>query len=151
MVQLGADICVSDKHPHSVLADLTLAQLRRYTEYNHYRTPGDIVSAAFHVGDIFIDPARRTVKVLGQPISLRPREFSLLLFFMQNLDIVLTSEQICEHAWGIEAGYIRGVSQPIYLLRQAIEPDPLNPIYIETVYRAGYRFMAKKAETCDIC
>ena len=151
MVQLGADICVSDKHPHSVLADLTLAQLRRYTEYNHYRTPGDIVSAAFHVGDIFIDPARRIVKVLGHPVSLRPREFSLLLFFMQNPDIVLTSEQICEHAWGIEAGYIRGVSQPIYLLRQAIEPDPLNPIYIETVYRAGYRFVAKKAETCDIC
>ena len=151
MVQLGADICVSDKQPHSVLADLTLAQLRRYTEYNHYHVPGDIGSTAFHVRDIFIDPARRIVKVLGRPVNLRPREFSLLLLFMENPDIVLTTEQICEHAWGLEAGYNRGVSQPIYLLRQAIEPDPLKPIYIQTVHRAGYRFVAKGAETCDIC
>lgn len=151
MVQIGADICVSDKDSHSVIADLAFAQLRRYTEYNHYRMPGTAISAAFQVGDIFIDPARHIVRVRGQTVSLRPREFSLLLLFMQNPNIVLTSEQICEHAWGMEEGYIRGVSQPIYLLRQAIEPDPEHPIYIQTVYRTGYRFTANKVGTCDIC
>ena len=35
-VQLGADICTSSKHPHSMIADLAWVQLRRYTEYNHY-------------------------------------------------------------------------------------------------------------------
>lgn len=151
MVQLGADICASGKQSLAMVADLTFAQLRRYTEYNHYRTPGGATSGAFQVGDIFIDPARHMAEVRGQLINLRPREFSLLLFFMQNPDIVLTSEQICEHAWGMEGSYNRGVSQPIYLLRQAIEPDPENPVYIQTVYRTGYRFTANHVETCDIC
>lgn len=151
MVQMGADICVSGNQHLSVVADLAFAQLRRYTEYNHYRTPVYAASAAFQVGDIFIDPARHIVEVQGQAVNLRPREFSLLLLFMQNPNVVLTAEQICEHAWGMEGSYNRGISQPIYLLRQAIEPDPENPIYIQTVYRTGYRFTASKVETCDIC
>lgn len=151
MVQIGADMCVSDKDSPSVIADLALAQLRRYTEYNHYRTPGAAVSSTFQVGDILIVPARHTVEVRGRPVNLRPREFSLLLLFMQNPNIVLTPEQICEHAWGLNGNYNRGISQQIYLLRQAIEPNPENPIYIQTVYRTGYRFTADKVETCDIC
>lgn len=151
MVQIGADICVSEKQSGSVIADLAFAQMRRYTEYNHYRTPESASAIAFREGDIFIDPARRMVEVRGQSVNLRPREFSLLLYFMQNPNIVLNSEQICEKAWGMDGIYNRGISQPIYLLRQAIEPDPDNPIYIQTVHRTGYRFTAKCVETCDIC
>ena len=91
---------------HLLIVDL--AYLRRYTEYNHYRMPGTAISAAFQVEDIFIDPARHIVRVLGQAVSLRPCEFSLLLFFLQNPNIVLTSEQICEHAWRMKEGYNRG-------------------------------------------
>ena len=151
MVRLGADICVSGKQPYSIVADLTLAQLRRYTGYNHYRTPNSAIPAAFQIGDILIDPGRHIAEVQGKPVDLRPREFSLLLFFMQNPDIVLSSEQICEHAWGMEGSYNRGVSQPVYLLRQAIEPDPVKSIYIQTVYRVGYRFTTNHVETCDMC
>lgn len=102
-------------------------------------------------GDFFIDPARRIVEVCGRLVNLRPREFSLLLYFMRNPHIVLTSEQICEHAWGMEGSYNQGVAHPIRLLRKAIEPDPPKPIYIETVHRVGYRFTACKVETCDMC
>ena len=151
MVQIGADICVSGKQSPSIVADLAFAQLRRYTEYNHYHTPNSVIPAAFQIGDILIDPGRHIVEVRGKSVDLRPREFSLLLLFMQNPGIVLSSEQICEHAWGMEGSYNRGVSQPIYLLRQAIEPDPIKPIYIQTVYRAGYRFTANRVETCDMC
>lgn len=151
MVQLGADLCVSGTQPHSLVADLTFAQVRRYTEYNHYRTPLGIAPAPFTIGDISIDSAHHTVEIRGRTVNLRPREFSLLRFFMENPNVVLTSEQICEHAWGIDVGYNQGVAQPIYLLRQAIEPDPVNPVYIETVRRAGYRFTANVVETCDKC
>ena len=89
------------------------------------------------------------VKVRGQPVNLRPREFSLLLYFMRNINIVLTAEQICEHAWGMEGSYNRGVSGPIAILRKMIEPDTANPRYIETVSRIGYRFTAYHSEICD--
>lgn len=151
MVQLGADLCVSGNQSHSLVADLTFAQVRRYTEYNHYRTPPGIVPAPFKIGDISIDFAHRTAEIRGRTVNLRPREFSLLQFFMENPDIILSSEQICEHAWGMEGIYHQGVAQPIYLLRKAIEPDPENPIYIKTVHRIGYQFTANKVKTCDNC
>ena len=151
MVQLGADICTSSRHPHSMIADLAQAQLRRYTEYNHYNGSGGLKVYPFQVGDIFIDPPHRRVEVRGKLIHLRPREFSLLLYFMQNPDVVLSSEQICKYAWKITDGYNGGVSHPVYLLRQQIEPRPDSPIYIQTVYGFGYRFNPNYVETCDMC
>ena len=121
MVELGADICIYAKGSYHTIANLAFAQLRRSTEYNPQYTPGDTENAAFHMGDFFIDPARRTVEVRSQPVSLRPREFSLLLYFMRNQNIVLTPEQICEHAWGID--YTQSVCQSVHDLRKQIEPN----------------------------
>lgn len=126
----------------------TRSVLYNYTEYNHYHEPE---TAPFQQGDMDIDPCRRLVWVCGQEKRLRPREFNLLLYFMQNPNVVLTAEQICEHAWGVDGNYSRGISQPIHLLRQAIEPDPANPIYIKTLHRVGYYFTANNVEICDIC
>lgn len=151
MVQLGADICISSGHPHSMIADLARAQLRRYTEYNHYIGPDSLEVSPFQVGDIFIDPPRRLVKVRERLVYLRPREFSLLLYFMRNPGVVLSSEQICSHAWGMATGYDSGISHPIYLLRRQIEPQPKNPVYIQTVHGFGYRFTPNYVETCDMC
>jgi len=151
MIHLGADMCISSKQSYPMIAELAFAQLRRYTTYNHYEDPNGADVAPFRVGDIFIDPARRIVEVRQQPINLRPREFSLLLYFMRNPNVVLTSEQICEHAWGMEGSYNQGVSGPIAILRKAIELDTSNPKYIETVSRIGYRFTAYHSETCDNC
>ena len=151
MIQLGVDLCVSGGQSHSLVADLSFAQVRRYTEYNHYRTPPGIAPAPFRIGDISIDFAHHTAEIRGRTVSLRSREFNLLRFFMENPGIILSSEQICEHAWGTEGIYHRGVAQAIYLLRKAIEPDPENPVYIETVRRLGYRLTAKEVKTCDKC
>lgn len=146
VVQLGADICVSDKYSGSVIADLVFAQLRRYTEYNNHHAPDCAENAPFQVGDIFIDPVRRIVEVCGKSVSLRPREFSLLLYFMHNHNIVLTANQICEHAWGME--YTQPVGQSVHELRKRIE-SVSHSCRIRTVYRVGYRFVSDFAETCD--
>ena len=151
MVRLGADTCISSQLPHTTIAEMAMAQLRRYIAYNHYDEPSHTETAPFQVGDIFIDPPRRIVEVCGRKVNLRPREFSMLRYFMRNPHITSTSEQVCKKAWGMANGYSRGISHPIRILRQAIEPDPENPIYIETVYRVGYRFTAHKSETCDKC
>ena len=151
MIKIGADICVSSANSHSAIADFAHAQLRRYTEYNHYNDPRSVEDSPFWVGDIYIDPPQREVKVQGQKVNLRRREFSLLLYFMRNPNIVLSSAQICENAWGMAGSYNQGVSHPIRLLRQAIEPDPKQPVYIQTVHRFGYRFTPNHVETCDKC
>ena len=151
VVRLGADTCISSQLPHVTIAEIVMAQLRRYIAYNHYDEPGHFETVPFQVGDIFIDPPRHIVEVCGQSVNLRPREFALLYYFMRNPHITLTAEQICEKAWGMAGSYNRGISHPIRVLRQTIEPDPENPIYIETVYRVGYRFTAHKSERFDKC
>ena len=151
MVELGADICVSGKQSKPMVADMVFAQLRRYTEYNHYDDPRVGEASLFNLGDISIDLSRRAVKVRGRNVILRRREFELLLLFMRNPGHVFSAEEICERAWGMEGGYNKGVSQPIRLLRLAIEQAPENPTHIHTVYRLGYRFTPNYVETCDEC
>ena len=146
MVQLGADMCISGKPPFAAIANHACAQLRRYTEYNHYDNPANTEAAPFQIGGIYIDPARRVAEVYGQPVTLRRREFSLLLYFMRNHDVVLTPEQICEHAWRME--YTQSVGQSVHELRKQIEVTPNHPRHIQTVYRVGYRFVSYFDETC---
>ncbi len=151
VLDAGADLCLPVKSPIGFLSGHVMAQLRRYTAYNNFESPQERENVPIQSGDIYIDPMRRVVKVKGKDVSLRPREFSLLWYFVRNPDVVLTTEQICEHAWGMEGGYNQGVSQPIRLLRQAIEPAPDHPIYIKTIWRVGYRYTAHYGETCDEC
>lgn len=140
----GADLCLPSDSPVNFLSGHIMAQFRRYTAYNKFENPRERETIPIQSGDLYIDPTRRIVRVRDKEVSLRPREFSLLWYFVQNPGDVLTAEQICEHAWGMEGSYNRGIAQPIRLLRQAIEPDPEHPIYIETVRRVGYRFTAYK-------
>lgn len=147
VVHLGADICVFGKRPYATIADLVFAQLRRYTEYNHYDNPAYAETAPFQVGDIYIDPARQKAEVCGQPVTLRHREFSLLLYFMRNPDIVLTAGQICENAWGMD--YTQPIDRAIHELRKQIEPNPHKPRYIKTVHRVGYCFTAHRSPDCN--
>lgn len=146
MVKLGADICVSGK-PYSIVADVAFAQFRRYTEYNHHMDPQDVQGTPFQKGDISIDLTRRIVEVRGQTVNLRKREYSLLLYFMQHPNAVLTADQICENAWGLE--YTQPVGKAIHELRRLIESNPGKPCYIHTVHRVGYRFTPYSSETCE--
>lgn len=147
MVHLGADMCISGKPPLSTIAHHAYAQLRRYTEYNYYDNLVNTETAPFHRGDIYIDPAKQEVRVCGRSVSLRHREFSLLLYFMRNPNIVLTAGRICENAWGME--YTQPIDRAIHELRKQIEPDPRHPRYIQTVHRVGYKFTSYSSETCE--
>lgn len=147
-LQSGADLCVGMQCSVDLTVDHIMAQFRRYTGYDQHSAQE---RQDFQIGDIYIDPARCVVRVKERSVRLRPREFQLLHYFMKHPDEVLSAERICENAWNMEVGYGRGISQPIYLLRQAIESNPEKPRYIHTVHRVGYRFTPNYVETCDEC
>ena len=148
ILDYGVDVCLPNDMPPLLIRKYAKSLIRRYTAYNHYGQPEFVETAPFRVGDIYIDPLRRTVQVRNEPVDLRPREFALLLYFMQNPGIVLTSDQICSHAWGRDGGHEHSVGQAVSDLRKQIEPNPNKPIRILTVYRVGYRFVEHISETC---
>ena len=150
-LQSGADLCLETGWPADLAMDHIMAQFRRHTSYSRHDNRSGRDTEDFQVGDIYIDPLRYVVRVKGRSVKLRRREFLLLHYFMRNPRIVLSTEQICDHAWGNEGSYANGVSGPIAILRKAIEPDPTHPVYIQTVKSMGYCFTGIHVETCDKC
>lgn len=143
-LQSGADLCVGTKWPVDLAADHIMAQFRRFVAFTHDKgTQG----RDFQVGDIYIDPLRHVVRVRERSVKLRPREFELLLYFMEHPNMVLTPKQICKDAWGMD--YIVSVGRSVYELRKKIEADPSQSCYIQTIHRIGYQFTGYLSKTCD--
>jgi DNA-binding response OmpR family regulator len=92
------------------------------------------------VGPLEIDPAAHIVRVAGKPISLKPKEFDLLLYFMERPNLTLSREALLRHVWKYEHSVdTRTIDVHMRGLRQKIESDPSNPVLIETVRGYGYR------------
>jgi len=92
-------------------------------------------------GDLIIDLGRREVLRKGQALSLKPKEFDLLLFLARHKGMVLSRDLILERVWGWEYdGESRTVDVHVRWLREKIESDVARPTRIVTVRGTGYRF-----------
>lgn len=76
----------------------------------------------------------------GEEISLSKVEYKLLLYFMENQNQVLSKEQILGHIWDSEGRFVdeNTVSVNIRRLRQKVEKNAAEPVYIKTVHGLGY-------------
>jgi DNA-binding response OmpR family regulator len=105
-------------------------------------------SAAPHVlviGGLRLDLDQHSLTVDGQPVELTRTEFNLLEAFMQNPSYTLTRDDLLEKAVGYAyEGMGRALDTHIRNLRRKIEPDPDNPVYIQTVYGVGYRLVGER-------
>jgi DNA-binding response OmpR family regulator len=91
------------------------------------------------VGKLILDPGRREVRIGdGDPISLTPLENRLLEYLMLNAGHVLTHGAIIDHVWGPEGADLDMLRQLVHRLRNKIEADSSEPIFIETVPGLGY-------------
>lgn len=96
-------------------------------------------SADFQLEDYLVDRKQRTIFDNGQEIILTNKEFTLLLYFIENSNTVLSREQILEKVWGDNYfGSDRVVDDTIRRLRKKL--DRMN---IETIYGFGYKLVAK--------
>jgi DNA-binding response OmpR family regulator len=94
-------------------------------------------------GDLWLDPNSRSVKRGDVPLSLTVKEFDLLWFLAGHPRQVFSRTQLLDQVWGYEFyGDESTVTVHIRRLREKIEPDPSNPIYIHTVWGIGYKFEA---------
>lgn len=137
---LGADDYIEKPFSPSVLVARVKAHLARYRRLTgSERTSGEI-----QIGGIRLNEETHRVYVDGREVELTNKEYELLLFFMLNVDVVFSREQLYERIWGWDAmGDSATVAVHINRLRKKIEHDPANPRYIVSVWGAGYRFNAK--------
>ena len=142
-LELGADDYVTKPFSPRELMSRVKAVLRR-SEGSGSAAGGN--EDVIQVDDrLKIDFGKREVWVEGELVKLRPTEYRLLYHLVQNAGWVLTYDQILTKVWGYEyrdeTHYVR-----LYInyLRQKLEKDPANPVYILTERGVGYRFVDYK-------
>ncbi|GHV85974.1 DNA-binding response regulator [Spirochaetia bacterium] len=98
-------------------------------------------TAQMSAGNLTINPAARRVFAGETELELANKEYELLFFMASNPEIVFSKEKLYDKIWGEERyGDINTVKEHINRLRKKIEKDPANPVHIQTVWGAGYRF-----------
>jgi DNA-binding response OmpR family regulator len=103
------------------------------------RTDGHVDEDRLIIGDVVLDRSSREVSVAGTPIELRPKEFDLLAYLMQNRGIVLSRDVLLERVWGLDfAGGTRTVDVHVAQLRRKLD----RPKLIQTMRSAGYKALA---------
>ena len=93
---------------------------------------------ALRVGDLVLDPASHEVRRGGTAIALTPKEFALLRVFLHHAGIVLSRQQLLEHAWDIAyEGDSNVVDVYVRYLREKID-RPFGRHSLQTVRGVGY-------------
>lgn len=129
---MGADDYIKKPFNPNVLVARVQALLRRHDKTKQLRFKS-----------LTIDPETMSVNRDGKTITLTTTRLNLLLALASHPKAVLSREQLVDQIYSDPTShfvYDRTIDAHIKALRQAIEPDPKHPHYIETVFGSGYRF-----------
>lgn len=138
-LEMGADDYMTKPFSMREFLARIKAQLRRIRLIR--QEMAQISNETLHFGNLTLDLTRREVLLDDRPLSVKPKEFDLLLFLARHRGQVLSRELILERVWGWEfSGGSRTVDVHVRWLREKIEADPADPQRIITVRGAGYRF-----------
>ena len=136
----GLDIGSDDYVTKPFSAEELLARVRaalRRVELSERKEP----RPTFQAGDLLVDFARQRVFVRDQEVNLTPIEYHLLCELVRQAGRVLVPEFLLDKVWGLGyEGENRLLWQAIHRLRQKIERDPRDPLYIQTRPGIGYVF-----------
>ena len=137
-LELGADDYITKPfNPREVVARVR-SVLRRVYQLDE---PVD-VEKVLCCGELRLNLATREVETGQGKVALTPTEFKLLHALMAHPSFVLTRADLIEKAFGYTYDITdRTLDNHIHNLRRKVEPDPNNPIYIQTIYGVGYRLM----------
>jgi DNA-binding response OmpR family regulator len=97
---------------------------------------------SFNRGSLKINIPSMEVKRDDRVVSLTKTEFKILLHLAQRPQIVVNRSHLINNVLGYEfEGYERVIDAHIKNIRHKIENDPQNPVFIITIYGAGYKFV----------
>ena len=139
-LEIGADDYITKPFSMRELVVRVRNSLRRRSlasSENNSSDSKEIIKA----GDLEIDLTSHVIKLSGENLEMKPREFDLLVMLASSKGRAFTRDQILERLWDHEyIGDIRTVDVHVRWIREKIEVDPGKPSRIMTIRGVGYRF-----------
>ena len=135
----GLEIGADDYLPKGSSTRQLLARLHAITRRAALAGAGDVPSGEIIVAELRMNPAARIAALDGQPLTLTPGEFDMLLSLARAKGRVKTREallsEIRDREWEV---FDRAIDVQISALRKKLGDDPKSPRFIRTVRSAGY-------------
>lgn len=140
-LEVGADDYMTKPFSMRELMARVKAMLRRVRLIRQEVQVVEPPSEQLNFGNLTIDLKRREANLNNKPIDLKPKEYDLLLYFLEHPSRALSRDTLLEQVWGWDfSGDSRTVDVHIRWLREKIEETPSEPKRLVTVRGAGYRF-----------
>lgn len=137
-LELGADDYVTKPFSMRELTARIRAQLRRSARSGVLAESNEILRG----GPVEMDIDAHEVRVGGETVSLRPKEFELLESLMRRKNRLAARHTLIDEVWGPSYfGDTKTLDVHMKRLRQKLEPDPSNPVSLVTVRGLGYKFV----------
>jgi DNA-binding response OmpR family regulator len=134
-LELGADDYITKPYSPREVVARGKAVLRRSQRQI-------IEQTSITIGALQIDRDGHQVWLRESQLDLTPTEFSLLTILAEQPGRVFSRLQLLEASQGIAyEGYERNIDAHIKNLRSKLGEDHKNPVFIETVFGIGYRFI----------
>lgn len=131
-LRAGGDDYLIKPFAFAELLERVRALLRRSSNYTEV--------TKLSCGEINIDVLKREVSRNGKPVDLQPKEYALLVYMLENKDIVLSKTLIMEKIWDINFDPQTNVVDVLVCrLRDKID-KPFETKYIQTIRGVGYVF-----------
>lgn len=139
-LNVGADDYITKPFDPAEVVARVRSHLRRYTRLGARKAPSESGGRSWTVGPVTLDEDAKTVTVDGEPVTLTPIEYNILLLLIRHPGRIYSSAQIYELVWKEPAvGAENAVSVHIRHLRQKLEINPSEPRYLKVVWGMGYK------------